>query len=160
MTSPHAEGTEASSTRGGLDAEQSMTQARWDRGGGQTGQFSFARLAAPLTRHRGAGHDAAFAFVSRNECEPGGLTISRLSAAKTCFRKQYQIISRKRRLDSSADLSESMSLHRSRPQEPNDTRISLYLHIHINMEPSEPGETASAPFNLGSGCRRTRRELR
>lgn len=123
-------------------------------------QFSFAILAAPLTQHRRAGHDTAFAFVSRNECELSGLTISRMSAAKTCFRKQYKIISRKRRLDSSADLGESKSVHRSRPQKLNVTLISLYLHIHINMESSEPCETASAPFKLWSGCCRTRREPR
>lgn len=45
----------------------------------------FCILAALLTQHRKAGHDTAFAFVSHNECELGGLTISILSAAKTCF---------------------------------------------------------------------------
>lgn len=45
----------------------------------------FCILVALLTQHSRAGHDTAFAFVSHNECGLGGLTISTLSAAKTCF---------------------------------------------------------------------------
>lgn len=42
----------------------------------------FCTLAASPTQHRRAGHDTAFAFVSHNECELGGLTISILSRSQ------------------------------------------------------------------------------